>query len=74
MAPAFVDGYLGGEVDSELAAASAMGLTALRVFMHNMAYDANPTKFLASIERFLTMAHSHGLGVGFVFFDDCERA
>ena len=72
MAPAFVDGYLDGEVESELAAASAMGLTALRVFMHNMAYDANPTRFLASVERFLAMAHNHGLGVGFVFFDDCE--
>ena len=63
--------YLDGEVDAELASASAVGLTALRVFMHNMAYDASPTHFLASIERFLTMAHGHGLGVGFVFFDDC---
>ena len=71
MSPAFVDGYLDGEVDAELAAAAAMGLTALRVFMHNMAYDASPTRFLAGVERFLTMAHGHNLGVGFVFFDDC---
>ena len=71
MAPAFVDGYLNGEVDGELAAASSMGLTALRVFLHNMAYDADPPKFLASLEKFLVAANKHGLGVGFVFFDDC---
>ena len=71
MSPAFFDGYLEGEVDADLAAASAMGLTALRVFLHNMAYDADPAKFLANLQRFLAATHKYGLGVGFVFFDDC---
>jgi hypothetical protein len=66
MAPDFFGGYLDGEVDGELASAAGMGLTALRVFMHNMAFDADPPKFLANLERFLALTHSHGLGVGLV--------
>ena len=71
MAPKFFPSYMQGQVHAELKAAAAMGLTALRVFLHNMAYDADPKAFLANIETFLTAAHANGLGVGFVFFDDC---
>ena len=30
--------------------------------------QANPVKFVSNIERFLTVAAKHKLGVGFVFF------
>ena len=71
MAPAFVEGYLDGPVDGELAAASALGLTALRVYLHTRAFDADPSKFRANLDKFLALADRHGLGVGLVFFDDC---
>ena len=48
MAPKFFPSYMQGQVHAELKAAAAMGLTALRVFLHNMAYDADPKAFLAA--------------------------
>ena len=50
MAPAFVEGYLHGPVDGELAADSALGLTALRVYLHTRAFDADPPKVRAKLE------------------------
>ena len=68
--PAFFDGYL-PLVDLELAKVHQLGLTALRVFLHNKAYDADPGQFLVNIDKFLGLAAKHSLGVAFVFFDDC---
>ena len=71
MAPDFFEAYLDSSIDEELASASRLGLTAIRLFLHNLAYDADPSLFMKNLERFLTKTERAGLGVGFVFFDDC---
>jgi len=59
-------------IDRELAAAKRhLGLTSLRVYLHNIVYEAEKEKFLERIEGFLAICHKHGIQPGFVFFDDC---
>jgi len=59
-------------IDRELAAASKyFGLNTLRVFLHNIPYDAEKDVFLDRIEQFLVICDRHGIKPGFVFFDDC---
>jgi len=61
-----------GVIDKELAAAKEhFGLTTLRVYLHNIPYDAEKKEFLERIDRFLAICHRHGIRPGFVFFDDC---
>ncbi|CAE7475970.1 unnamed protein product [Symbiodinium natans] len=49
----------------------ALSFTAFRVFLHSMIYFASPETFLKTLEEFLDICHANGIGVGFVFFDDC---
>ncbi|NQT87963.1 DUF1080 domain-containing protein [bacterium] len=59
-------------IDREMAAARRyFGLTSLRVYLHNIPYEAEKAKFLARIEQFLVICDKHGIHPGFVFFDDC---
>ena len=72
--PDFFDGYCcgpGSQVDQAFAATAAAGLTAARVWLHDMAYDADPQAFLKNVEAFLVVAAKYNIGIGFVFFDDC---
>lgn len=59
-------------IDRELAAAREhFGLTTLRVYLHNIPYEAERERFLARLDEFLAIADRHGIKPGFVFFDDC---
>jgi len=59
-------------IEKELAAARRWyGITSLRVYLHNIPYDAEKEGFLANIERFLEICDRHEIRPGFVFFDDC---
>ena len=59
-------------IEKELAAAHRhFGLTSLRVYLHNIPYEAEKEVFLARIDFFLTLCDRHGIRPGFVFFDDC---
>ena len=61
-------------IDRELAAAERhFALTTLRVFLHNLVYDAEKVKLLERMDRFLAICERHGIRPGFVFFDDCHR-
>jgi hypothetical protein len=61
-------------IDKELAAAKRYyGINTLRVYLHNMVYDAEKETFLRRIEQFLTICRRHGIRPGFTFFDDCHR-
>ena len=50
---------------------SVLGFTALRVWLHSMLYAADAAALKANMTDFLKLADANGLGVGFVFFDDC---
>ncbi len=59
-------------IERELAAARKyFGLTTLRVYLHNIVFDAEKDKMLARIEKFLEICNKNGIKPGFVFFCDC---
>lgn len=59
-------------IERELAAAQKqLGITSLRVYLHNLVYDAEREPFLARLEEFLAICNRHGIRPGFTFFDDC---
>lgn len=53
----------------ELTDAQGLGFDALRVYLHDLAYAADPAGMLERLERFLELAGSRGLGVVPVIFD-----
>ena len=61
-------------IEKELAAAVRYyGINTLRVYLHNMVYDAEKDLLLKRIEQFLGICQRHGIRPGFTFFDDCHR-
>ena len=60
--------------DRELYYAGVYGINLVRVYLHNLLWEWNPTQFLANIEDFLTSADKYGIKVEFVLFDDCWNA
>lgn len=48
------------------------GFNVLRMFMHSSVFDLdNGRTLLTNVDKFLTLATSHGFQAGLVFFDDC---
>lgn len=58
-------------IDRELGWAADMGFNTARVFLHDLAYQADPTGFKERMSTFLRIADKHGVKPLFVFFDDC---
>ncbi len=58
-------------IERELGWAAGLGMNAVRVFLHDLAWDADPAGFLGRFERFLSAAASHGIRTMPVLFDDC---
>jgi hypothetical protein len=66
--------FRGDVIDVELAAAKKhFGITTLRVYLHNLVYDAEADKMLERMDKFLSICKKHDIRPGFVFFDDCHR-
>ena len=57
-------------IDRELGLAAGLGLNLVRVYLHDLAYDADPNGLLARVDRFLAIAAGHGLDTMLVLFDD----
>ena len=58
-------------IDRELGWAEAIGMTLMRVYLHDLAYAQDPAGFLGRVERYLEIAARHGIRTALVFFDDC---
>jgi hypothetical protein len=58
-------------IDRELALAENTGMRMMRVFLHDLAFQADPAGFLSRMNAFLTLADRHHLRILFVFFDSC---
>ena len=56
-------------IERELGWAESLGFNSLRVFLHDLLWDQDPTGFLTRIEQFLAAAERHKIGVAFVLFD-----
>ena len=58
-------------ISRELGWAAGLGMNAVRVFLHDLVWEADPDGFLARIDRFLAIASGHGIQTMLVPFDDC---
>ena len=58
-------------IDRELSWAQDIGLNTMRVFLHDLAYQADPPGFKQRMNIFLGIASKHGIRIAFVIFDDC---
>lgn len=61
-------------IDRELKWASGLGMNSVRVYLHDLAWEADAAGFKKRIEQFLEIAARHRIRPMFVFFDDCWNA
>src|SRR5262245_26422156 len=57
-------------IDRELKWAAGIGMNTVRVFLHDLVYDADPKGFKDRLRKYLEIAHSHKIRTTLVFFDD----
>ncbi|HZJ15924.1 MAG TPA: family 43 glycosylhydrolase, partial [Chthoniobacteraceae bacterium] len=58
-------------IDRELGYAQALGFNSVRVFLHDLLWQQDAEGFAKRIDRFLTLAERHKIGVLIVIFDSC---
>ena len=58
-------------IDRELAWAAALGMNAVRVYLHDLLWQQDPEAFAARIDRYLAIADRHGIRTMLVLFDSC---
>ncbi|MEO6584359.1 MAG: 1,4-beta-xylanase [Ferruginibacter sp.] len=61
-------------IDRELGYAEGIGLNAMRVFLHHVAWEVDPPGFKDRMKQYLTISDKHHIKTMFVFFDDCWDA
>ena len=65
------DTFDAATIDKELGWAQSIGMNTMRVFLHSLAYKADPKGFKMRINQFLSLSEKHKIKPMFVFFDDC---
>jgi hypothetical protein len=58
-------------IDRELGYAESIGMNAVRVYLHDIAWEQDPSGFKKRLDEFLGISRKHGIRPIFVFFDDC---
>ena len=58
-------------IDRELGFAEKIGMNCMRVFLHHVAWQEDPSGFKKRINTYLEIAEKHHIRTIFVFFDDC---
>ncbi len=58
-------------IERELGWASEIGFSIVRVYLHDLIWDADSTGFVNRINQFLEITESKNIKVMFVLFDDC---
>ncbi len=58
-------------IDRELGFAEKIGMTYMRVYLHDLLWEQDSEGFLKRMEKYLEIADSHKIKTMFVFFDDC---
>ena len=58
-------------IDRELGWAAELGLNAMRVYLHDLAWYQDPEGFKGRIDQYLAAAEKHSIQTLFVLFDDC---
>lgn len=52
-------------------AQDVLGFNSMRVFLHHLAWEVDPTGFLERVDNFLSIAEEKGIGILFVLLDGC---
>jgi hypothetical protein len=60
-------------IDGELGFAAGLGMSIVRVFLHDLVYSDDSDGLLHRIHRFLEIAARHGISTMFVLFDGCWK-
>lgn len=58
-------------INRELGWASSIGMNAMRVYLHHVAWEVDSAGFKNRMDQYLKIANDHGIFTIFVFFDDC---
>ena len=58
-------------IDRELGWAAGLGFNTMRVYLHDLVWQADGPGFKRRIDRYLDIALGHGISTLFVLFDDC---
>lgn len=58
-------------IDRELGWAEGIGMNAMRVYLHHVAWQIDREGFKDRMSTYLNIAEKHGIKTIFVFFDDC---
>jgi len=58
-------------IDRELGLAAGIGMNTVRVYLHDLAWQADPDGFKKRMNEFLKLADRHRIRPLFVIFDDC---
>jgi hypothetical protein len=58
-------------IERELGWAAGLGFNTVRVFLHNLVWQADADAFKSRINHYLEIAAEHSISTLFVFFDDC---
>jgi hypothetical protein len=58
-------------IETELTWAEGLGMNTMRVFLHDLPWKQDAGAFRSRINRFLSIADSHGIKPIFVLFDSC---
>lgn len=58
-------------INRELGWAEDIGMNAMRVYLHHVAWEADAEGFKKRIDKYLEIADRHGIRTVFVIFDDC---
>ena len=65
------DTFQPGEMDKELGWAQGLGMTTMRVFLHDLLWEQDPAGFQERMKQFLIIATRHKIRPIFVLFDSC---
>jgi hypothetical protein len=63
------DTFNPAQIDEEFGWAAALGMNAMRVFLHDLLWTQDSAGLLARMDRFLGIAERHRIRIMFVFFD-----
>ena len=65
------DSFNPAQIDKELGWAQGLGMTTMRVFMHDALWQQDPAGFKKRMDAFLAISAKHGIKPLFVLFDSC---
>ena len=58
-------------IDRELGFAEGIGMTIMRVYLHDLLWEQDKIGFLKRMEQYLAVSEKHGIKTMFTIFDDC---